>query len=43
LVVRDSDGLPETIKYHELPVLLLNELKKLKLRVDALEALSEES
>lgn len=28
LVVNDKEGLPQTIKYHDLPVLLLNELKK---------------
>jgi hypothetical protein len=28
LVVNDKEGLPETVKYHELPVLLLNELQK---------------
>jgi hypothetical protein len=30
LVVNDQDGLPLTVKYHEMPVLLLNELIKLK-------------
>lgn len=28
LVVYDKEGLPDTVKYHELPVLLLNELQK---------------
>ncbi len=37
LVVHDKEGLPETVKYHELPVLLLNELKKLADRVAELE------
>lgn len=37
LVVHDKEGLPETVKYHELPVLLLNELKKLAARVAELE------
>lgn len=39
LVVHDKEGLPETVKYHELPVLLLNELKKLSARVAELEKL----
>jgi hypothetical protein len=30
LVITDKEGLPFTVKYHELPVLLLNELIKLK-------------
>jgi hypothetical protein len=30
LVVKDQEGLPLTVKYHEMPVLLLNELIKLK-------------
>ena len=38
LVVHDKEGLPETVKYHELPVLLLNELKKLAARVAELES-----
>lgn len=45
LVVYDSEGLPQTVKYHELPSLLLNELQKavtiindLKARVAALES-----
>lgn len=37
LVVHDKEGLPETVKYHDLPVLLLNELKKLAARVKELE------
>jgi hypothetical protein len=44
LVVYDQDGLPDTIRYHELPVLLLNELQKyavvienLKERIEVLE------
>jgi hypothetical protein len=28
LVVNDREGLPQTVKYHDLPVLLLNELQK---------------
>jgi len=28
LVVYDKEGLPQTVKYHELPSLLLNELQK---------------
>jgi hypothetical protein len=30
LIVYDLEGNPQTVKYHELPVLLLNEIKKLK-------------
>ena len=37
LVVVDAEGRPESVKYHDLPVLLLNELKKLRERVDELE------
>jgi len=37
LVVFDSDGLPETVKYHELPAILLNEMQKLVKRIDQLE------
>lgn len=37
LVVYDSDGLPETVKYHELPAILLNEMQKLVKRIDQLE------
>jgi len=28
LAVYDEEGIPSTVKYHELPVLLLNELQK---------------
>lgn len=38
LVVYDDEGLPDAIKYHDLPVLLLNELQKLHKRVKELEA-----
>ena len=37
LVVHDDLGLPMTIKYHELPTILLNELQKLSKRVEELE------
>lgn len=37
IVIRDEDGQPETVKYHELPALLLNELQKLSKRVELLE------
>lgn len=37
LVVHDEDGLPLTIKYHDLGPLLLNELQKLSKRVSDLE------
>jgi hypothetical protein len=41
VVYSDSEstkGLPETVRYHELPVLLLNEIKKLRARIEQLEA-----
>lgn len=38
LVVYDAEGLPETVKYHELVPLLLNEIKKLNKRVEILES-----
>lgn len=37
LVVHNQDGEVESVKYHELPVLLLNELKKLRARIEELE------
>ncbi len=37
LVVLDKEGLPQTVKYHELPVLLLNELQKALHRIEMLE------
>jgi hypothetical protein len=37
LVVRNEEGLPETVKYHELCVYLLNELKVLKARLDEID------
>lgn len=37
LVVYNMDGLVESVKYHDLPVLLLNELQKLSKRVEELE------
>ena len=37
IVVRNADGQPETVQYHVLPALLLNELKKLAARVAVLE------
>lgn len=37
LVVKDREGLPESIKYHDLPVLLLNEIQKLEKRIRELE------
>jgi hypothetical protein len=30
IVVKDADGLPSTVQYHVLPVLLLNEVQKLR-------------
>lgn len=37
LVVYDKEGNPDTIKYHEMPAILLNELQKLSKRVEELE------
>ena len=37
LVVRSADGAIETVKYHELPTLLLNELQKAVRRIEDLE------
>ena len=37
LVVRNVDGLIETVKYHELAILLLNELIKINARLDIIE------
>ena len=39
LVNLDKNGIPDNVKYHDLPVLLLNELQKLSKRVDELEKL----
>lgn len=39
LVVYDKEGLPQSVKYHELPTLLLAELKKLKQEIESLKAL----
>lgn len=38
LVVLDKEGLPQTVKYHDLPVLLLSELQKAIKRIEVLEA-----
>jgi hypothetical protein len=37
LVVYSDEGLPETVKYHELPSILLNEIIKLSKRIEELE------
>ncbi len=37
LIVYDKEGLPQTVRYHELPALLLNELQKTVKRVVTLE------
>lgn len=37
LVVYDKEGLPQTVKYHDLPALLLNELQKALKRIEVLE------
>jgi len=42
LVIHNSDGTPESVKYHRLVVPLLNEVKKLKERNDTLENVVEE-
>jgi len=36
LVVYDGEGRPDAVKYHELPVLLLNEIQKLKKEIEQL-------
>jgi len=38
LVVRDQDGQPETVRYHVMTAMLLNELQKLQARLATLEA-----
>lgn len=38
LVVKDKQGITESVMYHELPVLLLNEMKKMSARIESLEA-----
>jgi Chaperone of endosialidase len=38
LVIYNDEGKPDAIKYHELPVLLLNEIQKLHKRIETLEA-----
>ena len=38
LVVHNQDGEVESVKYHELPAMLLNEIIKLNKRIEALEA-----
>lgn len=38
LVVKNSDGEPEAVKYHEMPTILLNEIQKLNKRIEILEA-----
>jgi hypothetical protein len=38
LVVNDKEGLPQTVKYHDLAALLLNEIQKLHKRIAVLEA-----
>src|SRR5205085_2306924 len=40
IVVYDANGQPQTIQYHVLPALMLNELQKLAARVATLEARS---
>jgi hypothetical protein len=38
LVVKDATGQPETVAYHERPVMLLNELQKLRATIHAQQA-----
>ena len=38
LVAYDQEGLPYTVKYNDLPAMLLNEIQKLRKRIEALEA-----
>ncbi|HEY1646022.1 MAG TPA: tail fiber domain-containing protein, partial [Candidatus Saccharimonadales bacterium] len=38
MVVYDKEGVPFTVKYHEMPAMLLNELQKALKRIEALEA-----
>lgn len=38
LVARDIEGNPESVKYHDLPVYLLNEIQRLTKRIEVLEA-----
>ena len=38
IVVKNKDGLPETVQYQYLPLMMLNELQKLQKRVTELEA-----
>lgn len=38
LIVYDHEGLPQSVKYHDLAVLLLNELQKAIKRIEVLEA-----
>jgi len=35
LVMKDSDGQPQTVLYHEMPAMLLNELQKQQRRIEA--------
>lgn len=37
LVAYNREGLPESVKYHDIPVLLLNEIKKLSHRINQIE------
>lgn len=38
LVAYDQDSLPYTVKYNDLPAMLLNEIQKLRKRIEILEA-----
>jgi hypothetical protein len=39
LVMKDSDGQPQTVLYHEMPAMLLNELQKQQRRIEEQDAL----
>jgi hypothetical protein len=40
LVVYDKEGLPESVKYHELPIFLLAEIQKLRKEINALKGIT---
>ena len=42
LVVKDATGRPETVAYHQLPAMLLNELQKQQATIQAQQAEIEE-
>ena len=36
LVILDKEGLPQTVKYHDLPILLLKEIQELRRELNSL-------